>query len=115
MDEVRGEVEHSKFGVASFLIGIGIFISCALLVWIGVRLMRKDKITEFENNFMTLAVYFVLLFAPAAHLIGLILGGVGCLRNKGRKALAIAGFFINLVFLFIHFGIRVSFSGWFGR
>jgi hypothetical protein len=115
MKEDEEEVGPSKLGVASFLIGIGIFILSVLFILISVSLSGNVKLTEIEDDFLVFAVYFVLLFAPAAHFVGLILGGAGCLQNRRRKSLAIAGFIINLGFLFIHFGIRGFFSGLFLR
>lgn len=107
------EVGHSKPGVASFFIGIGVFISCVLLVLIGIKLDGDGKTSEFEDTFMIFGVYYVLVFAPIAHFAGLLLGGAGWLQKKRRKGLATAGFFINLLFVMFHLGIRGFFSSMF--
>jgi hypothetical protein len=111
MAEDEDEIEHSKLGVASVLIGIGIFISAAIVMLFNVKMEGDGEITKFESNFMFISVYYVFIFAPAAHLVGLILGIGGCLQNKRRKVLAIAGIITNLFFLFTHFGVRGYYSG----
>jgi accessory gene regulator protein AgrB len=104
------EIKHSKFGVASFLIGIGIFISAVVLVLINWVFENKIDNVDFSMGFAVFTLYYVLFFAPAAHFIGLILGCSGCLQNKRRKVLAIAGIVVNLLFIFIHIGFRSYFS-----
>jgi hypothetical protein len=113
--EDEEEVGHSKLGVASFLIAIGNFITCVQLVLISIKLSGNVNPSEFEKFFMIFTIYFVLLTVPAAHFIGMILGAAGCLQNKRRKSLAIAGFIINLGLLFIYYGTREFFGGLFLR
>jgi hypothetical protein len=115
MADNEDEVAHSKLGVASFLIGIGIFISSVVLILTAVWGASGSGISEFQEGFAIFVVYYVLLFAPMAHFTGLISGICGCLQNKRRKILAIVGIVINLLFLCIHFGIRSYFIGSFWR
>jgi hypothetical protein len=109
------EIGHSKLGIASFLIGIGSFITAVLLVLVTVFIVTGRNISELENKFAIFVVYYVLFFVPAIQVVGLISGICGCLQTKRRKSLATIGTGINLLFLVIQIGIRSYFSGVFLR
>lgn len=103
-------IRHSKPGVASFVIGIGVFIFAVLLILIAAWVVTGRNINEYENQFVILVAYYVLFFAPVMHLVGLISGICGCLQNTRKKSLAIIGILINAFFLLIQVGIH-GYSG----
>jgi hypothetical protein len=94
---MKEPLQRSKLGIASFVIAIGTFLVATALVIIAFRL--SDKKTHGVND--TISEYLFMIFligAPAAHLVGLILGSVAIFQKRSGKAFAVFGIILNILF-----------------
>ena len=110
---------HTRLGVASFVIGTSTF-SVAALWFALVMAVPPDGVSRSRNDFVVFYLAFLFLVAPAAHLVGEVLGFVALFMKNRRKLFAVLGLLVNLPFLvfwILAYSLLYHWyqQGWFGR
>jgi hypothetical protein len=91
------QIPRSKLGIASFVIAIGTFVLASLAVVLAVALLDHSS-RGMSGTLDDIFTYGLLIGAPAAHCIGLILGVVALFQKRRGKAFAVMGIILNILF-----------------
>jgi hypothetical protein len=115
---MTAKTQHSRLGIASVLLGIGVWGYFALLVvfffrtdafskleWIWERPKPQGQVTAggFEGLVeMVLVLGLLFVAIPAVgHITGLVLAMAGCIQQKRKRLFAIIGFPINAMYFIL--------------
>ena len=85
---------HSKLGVASLLIALGLPLLFLVVFAIMILLQGQIQNAAFTNFVVMLGASFV---GTIGHLVGLVVGVVGALRKENKKLLSVLGIIFNSV------------------
>lgn len=96
------EKNHSRLGVASFVIGVVLPILMTIFIISGFFLDTKRNSVGSD----VLSVIFVIsLTFPILHLVGLILGIIGLFVKTKKRLFAVIGTILNAVLLLVGIGL----------
>ena len=90
-------LKRSKLGIASLVIAIGTFVIASASVVIAI--MLADKKSHGVGARISDGLFYAFLIgAPAAHLVGLILGIAALFQKRKGKLFAVFGIILNILF-----------------
>jgi hypothetical protein len=94
---VNEPLRRSTLGIASFVIAIGTFVLAGLTVALAITDIDKSArgLSSEISNFFYIGFF---IGAPAAHLVGLILGIVALFQKRRGKTFAVFGIILNILF-----------------
>ena len=111
IDEPNLAKRHSKLGIASIIIGVGLplfVVVLAISFFVsGDPYKPKTDFTNVLNKFFSTVLLIVGLLAPPLHLTGLIFGLIGVFSKQNKKLFSIIGIILNLIFLVFGVGIFI--------
>jgi hypothetical protein len=87
--------QHSKLGVASFVMAVSIPLLLILFVVLALALGTTTK--DSPGWYAVWAAMIFGLLAPLGHLIGIILGVVAVVRAQYKKLFAVLGIMLNAI------------------
>jgi hypothetical protein len=87
--------QHSKLGVASFVMALSIPVLLTVLVILALMLGTDTKAAP--GWYSVWAFMICGLLAPLGHLVGVILGIVDALRKGSKRLFPVLGITLNLI------------------
>jgi hypothetical protein len=94
---INEPLKRSRLSIASFVIAIGTFVVASAAVVMAI--MLADKRSHGIGSRISDGLFSAFLFAaPAAHLVGLILGVTALFQKRRGKVFAVFGIILNILF-----------------
>jgi len=99
-------IKHSKLGIASCLIAIGIWLSLALIfvLILNVNSFSKfledafNKLLSIETGLAVIVILFLFGVVPIrGHILGVIFGIIGSFAKNKQRVFAVIGLILNIL------------------
>ena len=91
--------KHSKFGIASTLLALGIWLYVGISAFIFIKIDESGNSQIFGSlSTLILSAFILFLVLPIiGHILGIILGIVGCFSKTRIRVFGVIGLILNVL------------------